>query len=317
VNSDISDLLKKDMPAWMFDKNPPGGTLDKSSSMGFLRKALVGISKVILNEIYSEKYVWNKKFLQKIDPRLKLLTVLFFMVFCGLAKNILTLILLTFVVIMYTKLSGLNMKHYFKRVWLVLPLLVFVLSVPAATNIFIKGKPLLYIYKGQDFKLLFAGFPKDLYFSGNGIITILKMSFRIGVSISFGYLLVMTTRWIHLTKSLSVLKIPSLVIAILGMTYRYIFVISKIAFEMFEAGYLRTVGRLKNKDSRRFIANRISFLFVKSSFLSDEIYDSMRCRGYLGETVYLNSFKLSRVDLLWTVNNIIIVCILVMGEILF
>jgi cobalt ECF transporter T component CbiQ len=232
------------------------------------------------------------------------------MIFSGLTRSILTLVFLAIIAIMYVKLSGLNLKNYFRRVWMIIPVLVLVLSIPAASSMFISGDPLVYLYKGLDFKVWFIRFPSEIYFSTNGLSAIIKMSLRIGVSISFGYLLVMTTRWSSLTKSLTVLRIPSLIISILNMTYRYIYVLSKITCELFEARFLRTVGRLRNKENRTFIASRISFLFVKSSFLSDEIYDSMRCRGYTGETVSLSSFKLSKVDLMWIINNVIIVLIL-------
>jgi cobalt/nickel transport system permease protein len=94
-------------------------------------------------------------------------------------------------------------------------------------------------------------------------------------------------------------------------------VLSKIAGEMIEARFLRTVGHTDNNQNRNFIAGRISFLFVKSGYLSDEIFDSMKCRGYTGESVVLKTFKIQRIDILWIINNLIIIFILGIGEILF
>jgi len=301
----------------MLEKNKCETKYGKSANTGFLLKTLKGISMVIQNEIFSERYVQNRKFLQSIDPRFKLLTLLFFMVVCGLSRSILTLVFLAFIASMYAKMSGLKMQDFLKRVWIILPILALVISLPASTSIFTKGKPLLYIYKELDLSIWFINLPYEVYFSPEGITIILRMALRVGVSLSFGYLLIMTTRWTHLTKSLGVLRIPSLIISILNMTYRYIYVLSRIAFEMIEARFLRTVGRIDNKQNRRFISSRISFLFVKSSFLSDEIYDSMRCRGYTGEPVCIDSFKLGQVDLLWFINNTIISIIILMGEMLF
>ncbi len=56
-------------------------------------------------------------------------------------------------------------------------------------------------------------------------------------------LLVLTTPWPLVLKALRVLKCPIVVVAILGMTYRYIFEILRTALDMFEARRSRTVGR--------------------------------------------------------------------------
>jgi energy-coupling factor transporter transmembrane protein EcfT len=100
------------------------------------------------------------------------------------------------------------------------------------------------------------------------------------------------------------------------MAYKYIFILSKIATEMMEARFLRTVGNTKNKSNRMFIANRMAFLFIKSSYLSDEIYDAMRCRGFSGEILNLNRLRIQKIDFLWILNNIIILIVLFMGELL-
>lgn len=317
LNNNVNNLRSGTIPAWILEKNKFTAVKSKAVSNGFLKNTLLGISKVIQNEIFSERFAKKRGFLQQIDPRIKLLTILFFMVFCGLTRNMLTLIFLAVIAFMYVKLSGLMIKDYFKRVWLILPVIVLIVSIPAATSIFFVSKPLFYLYKDLHLKIWLITLPKEIYFSFDGFLMILKMSLRIGVSFSFGYLLVMTTRWTHLTKSLAVIKIPAMVISILNMTYRYIYVLSKLAFEMMEARFLRTVGKTNNKQNRMFIANRMSFLFVKSSFLSDEIYDAMKCRGYTGEPVCLTVFKLGQADLLWIINNSIIVLILVMGEVFF
>jgi cobalt/nickel transport system permease protein len=306
-----------EIPEWMLIEHKHDDFEIKKSNIKFLKNTLNEISKVMRNEIFSERFAMNGEFIQKIDPRVKLLTLLLFMIFCGLTRSIVTLIFLSAIAILYVKFSGLVLRDYFKRVWLILPLIVLIFSIPAATNIFIKGKALFYIYQNVEFEIWFIKFPREIYFSLAGIGAILKMVMRIGVSFSYGYLLVMTTRWAYLTEALKVLKIPSLVISILNMTFRYIYVLSKIAGEMIEARFLRTVGHTDNNQNRNFIAGRISFLFVKSGYLSDEIFDSMKCRGYTGESVVLKTFKIQRIDILWIINNLIIIFILGIGEILF
>lgn len=317
MSNKVEGSKTNSIPSWMKEKNILQVPTKRVFNSHFLQNSLLGFSKVIQNEVFSERYAKEREFLQMIDPRLKLVTLVFFMVFSGMTRSLLTLLFLTFVVSMYVKLSSLNFREYCKRVWMILPVLVFILSIPAATNIFIVGKPIFYVYNEFNFSLWFLKLPQELYFSLNGILSILRMALRIGVSFSLGYVLIMTTCWTQLTKSLKILRIPILISSILNLTYRYIFVLTKIAFEMVESRLLRTVGKTSNKQNRLFVANRISLLFIKSSFLSDEIYDAMRCRGFTGEWVSQKNFKLGRLDFLWIINNLLILFILMVGEWLF
>lgn len=300
------------IPDWMLETDNIDSRKAGIARTGFLRRTLTGISKVLQNDLLAERFASRQGLLQGIDPRVKLLSILLFMIITGAAKSFATLIVLCIVSVMLVKLSRLGVFSYMKRVWLILPLFLLVLSMPAATNLIIEGRPLMYLYKGLDLKILFARLPQELYLSAEGIRAIVKMSLRIGVSISFGYLLVMTTRWSQLTKALAVLRVPKLAITILDMTYRYVFVLSRVSIEMFEARTLRTVGKIKNKDNRRFVANSIAYLFVKASYMSEEVYDSMLCRGYTGEPVSLTGFRLTRNDYIWIFNVIIIIMILVL-----
>jgi len=298
----------------------PNKPVEKENSVvntRFLRNSLLNLSKLICNEVFCERYTERNGLLQGIDPRVKLLTVLFFILLSGLTRSIMTLLFLSCVALMYARLSELRLKDYFKRVWMVYPLIYLIMSVPAAMSIFIPGKPLLYVYHNLDFNFWFIKLPREVYFSYEGILAIIKMALRLGVAFSFGYILVLTTSWSCLTRSLTIMRVPLLAVSVLNMTYRYIYVLSKTAIEMFEARILRTVGKITNKENRFFIAGRISFFFIKSYYLSDEVYDAMRCRGYTGEPVCLSSFALRGADYLWMVSNFIIALIIGAGEILF
>ena len=46
----------------------------------------------------------------------------------------------------------------------------------------------------------------------------------------------------HVLKALRVLRVPVVVVVVLGMTYRYILLLLEIAHEMFEARRSRTVS---------------------------------------------------------------------------
>jgi len=304
--------IRKSMPEWMLGKEQFNEVKSGKAGTGFLRKTLAEIAKVLENDLLAERFAAKAGLLQGVDPRLKLLSMLLFMVLAGTARSVTTLLFLSVMSAMLVKLSKLDAWAYMKRVWLILPVMMLVLSLPAATSLFIKGEPLFYLYRGLDFQVGHATIPGQIYVSNEGLLAVVKMFLRVSVSISFGYALVMTTRWSQLAKSLGVLKVPKLIIAVLDMTYRYIFVLVRLSIEIYEARFLRTVGKIKNRDNRKFISNSIGFLFIRSGYISEEIYHAMLCRGYDGGQVSLVDFKLGRNDFVWIVNVIVILLILVL-----
>jgi cobalt ECF transporter T component CbiQ len=298
------------LPQWMLCSDQNHIDNSGKTKTGFLRETLSQISGVFQNEILAERFAASDGLLQRLDARVKLVSILFFMVYAGLSKKLLTLLLLASVAAMMAVLSKLHIRTYIRRVWLFLPVIILVFSVPAATSLIIRGTPLVYIYRDLNMRILFIEMPRELYFSKEGILAVLKLVTRIGVSISFGYVLIMTTRWSKLARALAILRIPKLFITILDMTYRYIFVLSRLVVEIFEARYLRTVGKVRGRDNRKFLAGGMAHLLTKSVYLSQEVYDSMICRGFTGEPVALDQFRLTRNDFVWIANSIIIAIIL-------
>lgn len=281
------------IPGWLLEKDniiaESGG-----SGSGFLRRTADGVSRMLQDDLLAERYAAKGLFLQCIDPRLKLFTFLVLLILTAVSKSPVSLLLLAASAFMLAVLSGLGAWIFIRRVWFVLPLLLLIFSVPAATCLIIPGKPVLTI------------------FTLEGIGTVFKMFLRSGVSVSFCYLLVMTTRWSNLTASLRAFRVPALFVSILDMTYRFIFVLIKVSIDIFEARYLRTVGKVRNRENRKFVSGSIALLFAKSSQMSEEIYDSMLSRCYTGEPYGLKSFKVTKNDFVWAVNFIIMVFIILL-----
>ncbi|MBK7600130.1 MAG: hypothetical protein IPJ07_17055 [Acidobacteria bacterium] len=65
---------------------------------------------------------------------------------------------------------------------------------------------------------------------------------RVETSVTLSLLLVLCTPWTTVLKALRVLCVPAVFIVILGMTYRYIFLLLQKSREMLEARQSRMVG---------------------------------------------------------------------------
>ncbi len=87
------------------------------------------------------------------------------------------------------------------------------------------------------------------------------------------------------------LRLPIVLVVILGMTYRYIFLLLRSAQEMFKSRQSRRVGRLDGPQHRRAAVAAAGVLMSKTLQLSDDVYLAMRSRGFQGEVYLLNEFR--------------------------
>ena len=122
---------------------------------------------------------------------------------------------------------------------------------------------------------------------------------RVMDSISFGMLLILTTPWNGILLALRWFRLPSVLIDILGMTYRYIFLLLHTANSMFLARRSRSLGAFSGGENRRWLARTLASTMAKSQHLSEEVYLAMLSRGYQGEIYSLNRLQFRNRDYLW------------------
>lgn len=261
---------------------------------GIIRKTLSELFGFIQNELAMEYYAKKNGFLQLLNPVVKLLFIILMIGITSVIRSFLSVALVLVIIIFLIHLSQFELKSYAKRVWMILPLLAFIISLPAATNLIIPGSPLLFIIPEYYSDL----FPAGVFVTHEGLQKITILCLRMGLSISWGYLLIMSTRWSEITFALRTLKVPAMIVSIMDMTYRYIFLLVRTASEMFEARQIRTVGKLSNKNNRRFIFRSIAVLFIKSTRISEDVYTSMLCRGYTGEVRALKKYSIDKRDII-------------------
>jgi cobalt ECF transporter T component CbiQ len=109
---------------------------------------------------------------------------------------------------------------------------------------------------------------------------------RVEAAATFSALIVLTTPWTRVLRALRFFHIPVTVVVILGMTYRYIFLLLRTVQEMFESHRSRLVGELEGAERRRLASATVGVLLTRSFQLSSQIHSAMLARGFHGE-VYL------------------------------
>lgn len=253
-------------------------------SEGFLTKNIASFTSALESVVLAEDLSRVPGLLQSLDPRVKLVTFVVLIVTVGLARSLAVLGTIFVLVLLFSFLSNISLRFFLKRVLLFIPIFTAVIAIPA---LFITpGGPLVSV----------AG---KVIITEQGARTAGLLFLRVADSLSFGVLLVLTTSWTRVLVALRWLRIPSLLVDILGMTYRYIFLLLHTANAMFLARRSRTIGKLSGGENRRWLARALVTTMAKSQHLSEEVYLAMLSRGYQGETRVLNDFSVKRRDFLW------------------
>jgi cobalt/nickel transport system permease protein len=97
-------------------------------------------------------------------------------------------------------------------------------------------------------------------------------------------------------KALRVLGVPVLFVVILGIAYRYIFLLLGSTHDMLESRRSRTVGELPGRERRRLAAASVGALMSKTLEMSGDVYGAMLARGFRGEVYVLDDFKTTALD---------------------
>ena len=171
-------------------------------------------------------------------------------------------------------------------------ILVWFIAIPAVLNVFSPGPALLTLVDSAAPRLYLA-------ITWPGVITAAFLLLRVGASVSATVLLILTTRWALLLKALRVLRVPQAFVLILGMTYRYIYVLLHSMNDMFLARKSRLVGRMSAAEDRHWLAAGMGTLLSRSYQMSDEVYLAMQSRGFRGEALVMDEMKWSATDWLW------------------
>jgi cobalt ECF transporter T component CbiQ len=251
----------------------------------FVERTLIGISDTMERALYAEELAAINGALQRLDPRVKVVGMLALIVAVALARNILVILGLFGVALLLALLSHVPLRTLAARVWLGALLFTGAIALPA---IFITPGDIVY-------RLPLLGW--SITAQGLGGATYLIS--RVETAATFSLLLVLCTPWIHVLKALRVLRVPVVFVVILGMTYRYIFLMLQTARDMFESRQSRMVGELAGADRRRLASASVGVLLSKTFQLSNEVYMAMLSRGFRGEVHTLDDFQMQPRDWAW------------------
>lgn len=281
-------------PDWLLQPEVglcPCGCIGRRRKSSFVTKTIQGASDVVRRAVFSEDAAATPGLLQRIDPRVKVLSLLALVVVAAFVRTIPVLAAMYVLTVVLAVASRLSVTFFVRRVWLFVPIFTGIVVLPATLNL---------ITPGHDVVSLGSWFGHHVGVTREGAEAAGLIVLRVGVSISLVVLLTLTTPWNRILAALRSLRLPAIVILVLGMAYRYVFHLLGTVSDMYTARRARTVGTEADiRSGRRFVASSAGALFGKTHALAEEVHMAMVARGYDGNARTLARSRLRPTDGLW------------------
>lgn len=249
-----------------------------------LDHSILEITGALEQTLFAEEISTREGLFQSLDARVKVISVLALLIGVSLSHSLLVIFGVYLIVLLFAWLSSIPPGFLIKRVWLALPFFTAPIVLPA---LFITPGPVLW------------HLPLGIVITHTGLNSMLFLLLRVSTSVSLSLLLVLTTPWNTVLSAMSILHLPDVFVLILGMTYRYIYLLLHIANDMFLSRKSRMVGRLSTGENQHMLAAISGTLLNKSLNMSGEVYLAMQSRGFRGTIVTLKPFQLRWKDRLW------------------
>jgi cobalt ECF transporter T component CbiQ len=289
-------------PAWLLAPADLGAARaaagPRRARRAFSERLLQTLADWVERTMKADELARRPGLLQRLDARVKLVTLLALVVTAAVATRISVLCILFAVALALVLTSRLGLRHFALRAWTFIPLFTALIMLPALFGVVTPGRAVLTLWShGAPFWPL----PRALAVTAPGLFVFARLVLRVTVVVSFGVLLTVTTPWADLLRALSAVGVPRSLVFVLAVAYRHIFTLVRLVQDMAVARTSRLVGPVSVAEDRRFLGGAVAALFGKSQAVSEQVYQAMVARGYTGEVQTLDTWRLRRLDVAWAV----------------
>jgi cobalt/nickel transport system permease protein len=263
----------------------------------FVEKTALGLVAAMQQALFAEDMAGNGGFLQRLDPRVKLAGIGAFIVASVAVRRIWALAAMLAMCIILAMVSRIPIRLLAARIWLAVLAFTGVIALPA---IFLTPGRSVYSLPVLEWRVTEQGLRAASF-----------LILRAETAATLSVLLVLSTLWTHLLRAFRYFRMPVVLVAILGMTYRYMFLFLQTAEDMFESRETRMVGILEPADRRRLAAASAGVLLGKTMQVSSEVHTAMQARGFRGEIRLLDELEMRAGDWLRLAAFVGTACIVV------
>lgn len=218
-------------------------------------------------------------FLQRLDPRIKIIIVLLFSVLTAVSQKF-TVLLLAFSISLIAILAGhIPLKELIKRL------------IPVNTLILFLWLFLPFTFKGTTLFTLF-GWP----ITREGIEFAAMISVKSNVIMLILIALILSTPIVTIAHAMHELKVPKKIVHLFFFTLRYIHVIHNEYTRVLNSMKIRSFKPKTDFHTYRTYAYMIGMLLIRSLDRAQRVHNAMKCRGFNGTLYSLSNFSIQKTD---------------------
>lgn len=265
-------LLGKMRSEWQPDRK--WAPSDHRRRRSFVEATIRSLLDAIQHTFFAEDMACADGLLQRLDPRVKLMGMGALIIAAIAVRRIPALVGVFAAAAVLAILSRVPIRILAARVWIAVGAFTGTIALPA---VFLTPGQVIYRLPLVDWAITQQGL------KAAGFLIL-----RAETAATLAALLVLTTLWTHLLAAFRSLRLPAVLVALLGMSYRYMFVFLQTARDMFESRESRLVGVLAPAERRRLAAATAGVLLGKSIQLSAEVHTAMQARGFRGQVRLLD-----------------------------
>lgn len=289
--------MKNEIPTFLLMRQDLSGKTRPGKKKPLLDKGMSHFSGII-KTTYVQWDLANKEgFMQRLDARIKLIFLPFFIIVISMKGHILPEVLIMIFIFSLAAASRVNLLDFYGRV--VFLGVVFGLSValPSSLNIITNGEVVMPLLRFTGPHALWIyHIPATVGVTREGIAVVGMLTLRVINSLSLSFLIINTTPFMDMMKALQSLRVPSAFLMIVTLCYKYIFIFANILEEMHLSKKSRTVA-VDGAHARRWISGRIAFLLRKMQARSEDVFKAILGRGFCGDIVFCGLRAVKRRDL--------------------
>jgi cobalt ECF transporter T component CbiQ len=273
----------------------------------FLQKTLRHTVSFIEDTVFNTSVSSKGGFLQKVEPRLKLIGIAGLIIAVSLKNDPSGISIFLFASIFMAVISAVPLPLLLRRM---LPVFLFTsfIALPSALNLIVEGEGIFTIIKFKSPHSLFTiTIPGEITITRQGAMAASTLILRATASVMAVFVLTLTTRPDRLVGAVSYF-LPGPLKSVFSISYRYIFFLIKRLEDFIFAYRSRNISAASLK-GRQWASSRIAALFSISLRLSKDLGMAMESRGGAMPPIYKygRSKTPSTYDFLWSAFIVFII----------
>jgi len=277
-------------------------SVKKRHSLSFIDRTLKSIAELIKIVYFQSDTASRRGLLQQVDARVKSIFLFFFILIISLNRQISSQFFISAFFFVLIISSGVNLAFIYKKVVVLSFFFGFLVVAPAALNFITDGEIILNIvHFKKDLSFWIYHVPSVIGVTKEGCLVVLGFYMKVANSLTLTLMIVYTTPFNEIIKSLRLFRVPAMFLLVITLTYKFIFILAQTTEETYFAMKSRWWRNTRESQMDKIVAGRITHIFRKSWIKYEEIYRAMSARGYTGAVNISYSQKIKYPDIAFLV----------------